>query len=196
MSNFWNERYSKPEYIYGTEPNGFFKNYIDNHPPGKLLLPCEGEGRNAVYAASRGWNVTAFDSSFRGRHKALQLAQNKNVQIQYDVMAVEDYMPVDKFDLIALIFAHFYPNVWKIFLKKLIESLNAGGVLLIEAFNKSQLGNNSGGPKEPELLLSKQELKSNFTMLSLELLEDAQVFLDEGSYHQGKANVVRMIARK
>lgn len=196
MSNFWNERYSHSGYIYGTEPNAFFKNYIDNHHRGKVLLPCEGEGRNAVYAASRGWEVMAFDTSTAGQNKALQLAENKQVKIQYDIIAAENYMSDQKFDLIALIFAHFPQEIRKPFFKKLIENLNSDGVVLLEAFSQSQLGNSSGGPKELELLYTTKELHNAFKTLKIELLEDAQVFLDEGTHHQGRANVMRMIARK
>ena len=61
MKEFWNERYSQEAYAYGTEPNAFFKSRIDQLSPGKLLLPAEGEGRNAVYAATKGFEVSAYD---------------------------------------------------------------------------------------------------------------------------------------
>jgi hypothetical protein len=64
MLNPWDERYNLPEYIYGTEPNQFLKNFIQKNKPGKILLPGDGEGRNSVYAAQSGWKVYAFDSSY------------------------------------------------------------------------------------------------------------------------------------
>ena len=63
MENFWDQRYSEPGFAYGKDTNGFFRQVLDEMQPGKLLLPGEGEGRNAVYAASRHWEVTAFDQS-------------------------------------------------------------------------------------------------------------------------------------
>ena len=69
MNSFWNERYSTNEYAYGTEPNEFFKSVLSKLEVGKLLLPGEGEGRNAVYAAKQGWHVTAFDTSIAGKTK-------------------------------------------------------------------------------------------------------------------------------
>ena len=77
MKAFWNENYGNKEYIYGTKPNVFFKEQLDKLKPGKILLPAEGEGRNAVYAASKGWSVTAFDISEIVHKKALQLAKEK-----------------------------------------------------------------------------------------------------------------------
>lgn len=83
--NPWDIRYANAQYVYGTEPNQFFKHNIDMLLPGKILLPAEGEGRNAVYAAQQGWMVDAMDSSIQARHKALYLAEKKNVSITYQL---------------------------------------------------------------------------------------------------------------
>lgn len=77
MSQFWNERYSQAEYVYGETPNVFFEAQLDKLSAGTIILPCEGEGRNAVYAASQGWEVKAFDASEAGQKKALLLAEKK-----------------------------------------------------------------------------------------------------------------------
>ncbi len=85
MKSFWDERYAAPEYVYGETPNAFFKAQLEKLSPGRLLLPCEGEGRNAVFAAQMGWEVAAFDQSEMGRDKALRLAERKAVQINYQI---------------------------------------------------------------------------------------------------------------
>jgi hypothetical protein len=82
---FWNQRYSEKEYSYGIEPNQFFKEQITPFKVGTILLPAEGEGRNAVYAAKLGWEVVAFDISEEGKKKALQLATLNNVSIDYHI---------------------------------------------------------------------------------------------------------------
>lgn len=63
MKELWDKRYNTDQFIYGTTPNGFLKSELDKLKAGKLLLPGEGEGRNAIYAASRGWSVEAFHTS-------------------------------------------------------------------------------------------------------------------------------------
>ena len=83
MDNFWDQRYSEPGFAYGREPNGFFRMLIDEMLPGKLLLPGEGEGRNAVYAAGKGWDVTAFYQSSVARDKALEWADSLGLKIDY-----------------------------------------------------------------------------------------------------------------
>jgi SAM-dependent methyltransferase len=122
MSEFWNKRYALKEYVYGTEPNLFFKNQFIKLSPGKILFPAEGEGRNAVYAAKLGWDVYAFDSSTEAKKKAEWLAEENSVEIKYHVndMETADY-PLDFFDCIILIFAHFHPFERNYFHNKLLS---------------------------------------------------------------------------
>jgi hypothetical protein len=88
MQQFWDQRYQESEWVYGEAPNAFFKAFIDQQPPGTLLLPAEGEGRNAIYAASKGWTVEAFDFSPVAREKALAGAAAKGVKIRYDLQDI------------------------------------------------------------------------------------------------------------
>jgi 2-polyprenyl-3-methyl-5-hydroxy-6-metoxy-1,4-benzoquinol methylase len=77
----WNDRYSEPGYAYGTEPNSYLVSVVNRIPKGKVLSLGEGEGRNAVYLASLGYNVTAVYSSDVGLAKARQLAKDRGVKI-------------------------------------------------------------------------------------------------------------------
>ena len=112
MKEFWDERYAEEQYVYGEEPNEFFKEQLDRLEPNRILLPADGEGRNGVYAAEKGWDVYAFDISNKGKEKADQLAKRKGVSINYEVGPLEemDYSP-ESFDVIALIFSHFPPDL-------------------------------------------------------------------------------------
>ena len=80
-TEFWDMRYGDKDYAYGTEPNVYFKSFIDSNSSGKMLLPGEGEGRNAVYAAINGWDVYAVDQSQAGMEKAKKLAELNDVTI-------------------------------------------------------------------------------------------------------------------
>ena len=81
----WNERYSKEEFAYGEQPNNYLKEQLQRLNTGKILCAAEGEGRNAVFAAKLGWEVSAFDISIEGKNKAMQLAKQNNVTIDYQV---------------------------------------------------------------------------------------------------------------
>ena len=109
MTDFWNERYAQPDYAYGTVPNAFFAAQLRlRQPTGRILLPADGEGRNGVYAAEQGLEVHAFDLSEAGQHKAMQLADERRVAIDYKVGNFLDLgYHEGTFDVLALIYAHF-----------------------------------------------------------------------------------------
>jgi len=197
-SNFWDERYSSEEYVYGTAPNQFFKEQIDKISiPGKLLLPGEGEGRNAVYAARSGWQVDAFDQSKAAEVKALRLAEKYKVNINYSVTDLSSFSP-DKniYKAAAVIFVHL-PPVERVELhKKLISSLSKGGIIILELFSKNQLGKESGGPQDMAMLSSVEERHEDFKKLKIILLEERNLYLNEGDKHSGEASVVRFVGLK
>lgn len=196
MKNFWNERYGQKMYSYGKAPNAFFAQKLMHLPKGKILFPAEGEGRNAVYAAIKGWNVKAFDYSEEGRKKALELAKSYDVSIDYDLIDASDFQVTEQYDVIALIFAHFAGEERRQLFLKLEQSLAPEGYLIMEVFSKSQIGRESGGPKDPEFLYSKAEIQSLLPDLDFLILEETRIELDEGIYHQGDAAVIRVLAQK
>jgi len=197
-SNFWDERYSAEEYVYGTEPNQFFKEQIDIiSVPGKLLLPGEGEGRNAVYAAKFGWLVDAFDQSTNAKKKALKLAEKNSVNINYTVVDLNKFTPTTNYyNAAAIIFVHFDPRVREIFHQKIIDSIKPGGKIILELFSKKQLGKNSGGPQELEMLYSLDDAINDFKEMKTILLEEKNIFLNEGDKHSGDASVIRFVGEK
>lgn len=194
MQQFWDERYAAPAFAYGTEPNVFLKAQLNKMTPGSILFPCEGEGRNAVYAASLGWEVSAFDYSVSGRNKALMLANQQDVDITYQIIQAElaDY-PENCFDAIALIYAHFEPELRLKFHQRCLSWLKPGGRIIIEAFNPEQLNYSSGGPKNPEMLYAEKMLSEDFGTLQIEHLQTIITDLDEGPFHRGKAAVIQFV---
>ena len=196
-AEFWNARYSEEGFAYGQTPNEFFKEQIDQLPAGKILFPCEGEGRNAAYAAALGWDVHAFDLSEVGKQKAIDLAASFSAKINYEICNVADANFEDNtFDAVVLIYSHL-PETLRIELHGEIKNwLKPGGVVILEAYNPLQLNNNSGGPKDIEMLYSIETLMSDFHGMHFEILEEKQIELNEGKYHIGIADVVRFVGRK
>lgn len=197
---FWDQRYAESDYVYGTAPNVFFAETLATLPPGRLLLPCEGEGRNAVYAAAKGWSVQAFDQSAAGRDKALRLARHQGLDpalIDYQLTDVRHFTPdPTDYDLIALIYTHFAPETRQAFFRQLQHWLRPGGQVLLEAFTPAQLQLSSGGPKDPQMLYTAELLQHDFQELDILQLEHSRTHLDEGPFHQGEADVVRLLARR
>lgn len=197
MSLHWDERYNRKEYVYGSIPNVFFENQLTELKPGVILLPCEGEGRNALFAAQSNWNVVAFDSSEVGKNKAMALATQNNVSYDYQILDVnEANFEPESFDVIALIYAHFKPQLRSKFHATIQRWLKPGGKIILEAFNPEQLNYNSGGPKDLDMLYSTDILSKDFEGMKIELIETSTIVLDEGAFHQGNAAVIRFVAQK
>jgi SAM-dependent methyltransferase len=202
MKDFWDARYGEKDYAYGTAPNVFFSEEIQKLKPGKALFPAEGEGRNAVFGAGCGWEIMAFDQSEEGKKKALQLARQKGVKIEYAVTSLEDFEAAEEsFDALVLIFAHFPARVRNEFHRKLASTLKPGGILILEGFSKRHLEFNSinpqaGGPKDLGMLFSKDELLEDFSGFRIQFLEETIVNLHEGEFHSGESAVVRLVAVK
>lgn len=196
MKEQWDKRYRPDKYVYGTEPNLFFKEWIDKQKPGKLLLPAEGEGRNAVYAAQLGWDVFAFDFSYEAKKKAIRLAGKVGAKFEYKVLGAQDFKTNEKYDAVALIYAHFGREVKRVLFPRILELLNPGGTLLIEVFSIDQFLLDGGGPKNPDLLYDLKEIEIEFASLETKYLEKLEIDLQEGSLHQGISDVIRYIGVK
>jgi len=197
-STFWDERYSSEEYVYGTEPNKFFKEHLDNIPsPGKLLLPGEGEGRNAAYAAKRGWIVDAYDQSNQAKTKALRLAENNGVNINYLVIDLNEFSPKKNYyNAAAIVYVHLANEYRETFNKKINDALKAGGRIIIELFSKDQFGKTSGGPQDLNMLYSLDEIKNHFDSLKTILIREEIIKIEEGNKHKGEASVIRFVGEK
>ncbi|MCT2406407.1 class I SAM-dependent methyltransferase [Chryseobacterium antibioticum] len=198
----WNERYSSDEFAYGIEPNNYLKEQLEKLNPGNILFPAEGEGRNAVFAAKLGWKVFAFDISEEGKNKALQLAQNNDVKIDYQVGELETLdFHTEQFDVIALIYAHFPADIKSSLHTVLDQYLRKGGLIIFEAFSKSHLeyvlkNEKVGGPKDIGSLFSIDEIKADFPNYEVIELEEKEIELNEGVFHNGTGSVIRFIGQK
>jgi SAM-dependent methyltransferase len=194
---FWDERYSSNEFAYGTEPNIYFKNELDKLAPGNLLLPGDGEGRNSVYAAKNGWKVDAIDFSRVAKEKALKLAEENSVKINFEVADLSEYYPkTNYYDAAAIIFLHLNPEIRNDVHSRIVDSLKPGGKLILEVYEKEQLGKDSGGPQNIDMLYSKEELEDDFKLMKIIVLEKKIITLNESVYHKGEAAVLRLIAVK
>lgn len=204
MKRNWDERYSIADYVYGEEPNEYFKETLAQLCPGKILLPADGEGRNGVYAATQGWEVDAFDQSEQACEKALQLAHRKGVRINYQVLdfqQIYETYPKGSFDLIALIFAHMPREIKEGYFPQLPDLLKPGGCILIEGFSKNHVAYQQknpgiGGPPDVEMMYSEQLIQELFPQLEVVRLSEEEIQLNEGLGHNGVGSVVRYIGKK
>ena len=195
-SAFWNVRYGETEYAYGKEPNDFLKEHSDMIQ-GKVLCLAEGEGRNAVYLALLGADVTCIDYAEEGLKKTIQLAHEKDVDISTICADLQlTVLEKEAWDSIVIIFGHFAPDVRKKVHRQLYGALRSGGKLIIEAYNKNQVRYKSGGPMNPELLYSKVDLEDDFKDFEFLEIRECERIVQEGEFHNGMAAVVQVIGKK
>lgn len=201
-TNFWDSRYSEEEFIYGTEPNEYIKEKLAGLQPAKILFVAEGEGRNAVYAATLGWEVTAFDQSQAGKEKALKLAEQKDVSIDYRIGNAENIeIESGTYDVLVFVYSHFPKEIRAKAHQHLLQALKPGGVLLMECFNKDHFANQqenptAGGPRNIEMLYDLEEIQQEFSGVNWKEASNETVILSEGEHHKGKADVIRLMGRK
>ena len=197
MKEMWEDRFSKEEFVYGTEPNQFYKGEIDKLQPGKALFIGEGEGRNSVYAAKLGWQVDATDWSENARKKALEWAKTNNVGINYENGSFEElHIKENEYDLVVFIFIHVYPELRENLHSQAVKSLKPGGRIILEAYDKDQLKYKSGGPKNPDLLYSLEDIYTDFNELEIDTFSKDVIYLKESRFHEGDASVIRYVGHK
>ena len=200
--NKWNDKYRGEAYAYGEEANNYLKEKLLKLAPGRILFPAEGEGRNAVFAAKQGWEVSAFDISTEGQKKALRLAEKNDVRIDYLLGDLPSLAyQSQSFDALAMIYVHLPFSLRKPYHQLLNSYLRRGGMLIFEAFSKNHLAYNAenpavGGPKELSMLFSTDEILKDFEDYDVIELEEREVELNEGFGHRGKGSVIRFLGRK
>jgi len=192
----WNERYSGDDYVYGTEPNSFLAKYADLLI-GPVLSLAEGEGRNAVFLASLGLKVHGVDGSEVGLAKAQALARSKGVEIQTEVADLGTFEPAaNSYGSVVSISAHLPSAVRKRLYPLVERCLKSNGILLLEAYSEDQLARDTGGPKDPDMLMTSAKIEREFPNCEPILLRELEREVCEGKYHTGIASVVQFIARK
>jgi len=193
----WDERFDTPEYIYGTQPNDFLVSVADEIPPSQVLCLADGEGRNGVYLASLGYDVTAVDQSAVGLAKAQKLAIAKRVEITTIQANLADFViEPEAWDGIVSIYCHLPSALRTQVYQQVTRGLKANGVFILEGFSPQQLQYNTGGPKDLDLLPTLGTLKQELEPLDWEISQEIERELLEGRYHNGKAAVIQMLGRK
>ncbi len=194
----WDERFAQPEPVYGELPNAYLREQSLRLPPaGKILVPGDGYGRNGIWLANQGFQVSTVDLSPVGVARARQSAQAAGLTMSIEQADLASWTwPVDEFDAVASIFLHLPPGVRPRIHGKMLGALKPGGLLIIEAFTPAQLRHSSGGPKQVELLCTAENLRSDFAAAEILELQEVEVELDEGHMHRGPAAVVRGAFRK
>lgn len=200
--SFWDQQFSLPAFKYGQQPNRFLCEQAERlKPRSRVLLPGDGEGRNSVWLAGQGHHCTAMDSSRVGLDKAVSLAAQRGVSISVIHADLADWTPEPaRYDAVVLTYVHLPQALRPLAHQRLMASLRPGGWFILEAFHPLQLGYHSGGPKSQAMLYSADLIRADLDPRVVPAHEEimaweGEVLLDEGSGHQGLADLTRYLAR-
>lgn len=194
----WDERYRALPSVFGEEPNDFVRAQARLlKPRSRLLCVGDGEGRNGVYLASLGHDVVSLDQSSVGLEKARQLAAARGVEIETWHVGLEHYIglgdPPARWDAVVCIFVHLPPQLRRQVARELTVQTAPGGLLLLEAYTPAQRAFGTGGPKDPELLMTRADVVADWSegwQLDVRIVERE---IHEGPGHRGLSSVVQAI---
>ncbi|MCT8266357.1 class I SAM-dependent methyltransferase [Afifella sp. JA880] len=195
----WDERYGQPGYFFGTEPNAFLAAHADLLSPGmRVLSVADGEGRNGVWMAERGLEVTAIDASAVAIEKSKRLAAERGVSLAHvhaDIATWE--WPSSAYDVAVAIFVQFAnPTLRAQLFKAMKRALLPGGILLLQGYRPEQIGYGTGGPPNPDHLYTRSLLEAAFSDFEIIHLAEHDSEIHEGKGHSGLSALIDLVARK
>ena len=166
----WNARYDTSELIWKGEPNRFLPPEVADLTPGTALDLACGEGRNAVWLATQGWTVTGVDFSDVGVEKARRLASENGVDGTWLVADATTWEPpATGFDLVAVFYLQLPAEERRASLQTAVRSLAVGGTLLLVGHDLLNLTEGHGGPQQPSVLLTAEDIIDDLTAAELAL---------------------------
>lgn len=194
----WDARYDQEDYLFGTEPAAFLSAQAGVLPPASsVLCVADGEGRNSVYLASLGHDVTAFDASSVALEKARTLAQANGVRVAFHRSGVEEWDWEQPFDAVVGVFVQFLaPPARDVMLQNMVRAVRPGGMMLLHGYAPRQVGYGTGGPPAEANMYTEEQLKAAFEGWDIFRLADYDAEIDEGRGHSGRSALVDLVARK
>jgi SAM-dependent methyltransferase len=195
----WEERYkASADYLFGTAPAAVLSDNPWLAIPGQsVLCVADGEGRNAVYLAGRGMQVTAFDVSATATARAQQLADQAGVAVQTHQAAWEDWDWTRTYDVIVGIFIQYaQPDARARQFADMARSLRPDGRLILHGYRPEQVGRGTGGPPDVAQMYTEAMLKQAFDGWVIERCASYERDQQAGSGHVGRAALIDFIARK
>ena len=197
--SFWDQRYDREEYLFGTAPSGFLVAHQDYLTPGATALAvADGEGRNAVFMAEKGCKVVSMDNSRLGIEKARKLAADRGVSVDIRFADIFDWdWGAEAYDLVVAVFIQFVPPEKRpAIFEGLKTALKPGGTLLLHGYTPKQVEYGTGGPGIVSHTYTEEILREAFGDLEILQLEAYETTLDEGVGHSGQSAVIDLVARK
>lgn len=191
----WDSRYDQDEFLFGTEPNDFLREQVHRIlAGGKVLCLGDGEGRNGVWLAEQGFSVTSVDLSQVGLDKTQRFAEQRGVTLETVYADLAEWpIEAEAWDGIVSIFCHMMPDERQEMHHRIVAGLRSNGVFIMEAYTPDQIDKGTGGPSNPELLVTAEDVTPELSDLDILLSRNIEREVIEGTSHTGLASVAQII---
>jgi SAM-dependent methyltransferase len=176
----WDERYADTDYLWDVRPNQFVERHAIDLEPGRAIDLAAGEGRNAVWLAGRGWQVTAVDFSQAGLDKAARLAADRDVAERVDLVRADALLwePGEPVDLVVIAYLQIPSPQQRVALEHAAAWLRPGGRLIVVAHDRSNIDAGHGGPQDPDVCYDLAGVRAALATLDIEVAEVARRAVD------------------
>lgn len=195
----WNEKYAKPGFLFGTKPAQFLHTHQAYFTAGKSALAvADGEGRNSVFMAQQGMEVTAFDYAPNAIEKAKNLAKENQVKVNFHISDLDSWnWKPNSYDLVVAVFIQFLsPDERAKMFANFLNTLKPSGILLLHGYTPNQIEFGTGGPKTRENLYTEEMLKTAFANTEILHLNSYEKDIQEGAGHAGISALIDLVACK
>lgn len=173
----WDARYSAAELVWGTEPNRFVAAELEKLETGRALDLACGEGRNAIWLATRGWRSVGLDFSSAAIERARRLAGDAGVEANTEFVvgdAVQGPLPEGPFDVVIVAYLHLPADQRRRALRAAAQRLAPGGTLVVVGHDADNIAHGVGGPQNPAVLFSAQDLAADLDGIENLTVEKAE----------------------
>ena len=189
----WDERYAASELVWSREPNQLVAAELADLPPGTAVDLAAGEGRNAIWLASRGWSATAVDFSQVALDKGERLARAAGLDVTWVCADATTWRPPEPVDLVVVAYLQLPGDERRRAVRGAVESLRPGGTLLLVAHDSTNLTDGTGGPQDPAVLMTAEDVVADLAGLDVEVVRAERVAREVAS-DDGHGGEVRRTA--
>jgi len=195
----WTGRFARDDFLFGEQPNAFLRREAHRLSRGdSALCVADGEGRNSVWLAEQGIEVTAFDFAPNAVEKARRLAKSRNVAVDHQVCDIHAWSwSAASYDAVVAIFIQFLPPERRgAVFAKMKAAVKPGGSFFLEGYRPEQVDNRTGGPPRRDHMYTRDWLETEFSDWQILVLDGYDAVIREGDAHSGMSALIDLVARK